>query len=62
MGCGEGSLRAGPFELLMQVADNALGAVGGACVGQSLTALTGLQELLLSGQIFCLVLFFWVLI
>ena len=29
----------------MRVADNALGAQGGACVGQSLTALTGLQEL-----------------
>ena len=58
MGCGEGSLRTGPFELLMRVADNALGAQGGACVGESLTALTGLQELHLSGQIFCLVLFF----
>ena len=29
----------------MRVADNALGAVGGTFVGESLTALTGLQEL-----------------
>ncbi len=34
----------------MQVADNALGAQGGACVGQSLTALTGLQELYLYSE------------
>jgi hypothetical protein len=39
----------GPSELLMRVTENALGAEGGACVGQSLTALTGLQELHLSG-------------
>ncbi len=44
----------GPFELLMRVAENALGAEGGACVGRSLTALTGLQELHLSGPELCL--------
>ena len=48
----------GPFELLMRVTDNALGAEGGACLGRSLTALTGLQKLYLSGPALCLFLVF----
>ena len=40
----------GPFELLMRVTENALGAEGGAFVGQSLTSLTGLQELYLYSE------------
>ncbi len=34
----------------MRVAENALGVEGGAYVGQSLTALTGLQELYLYSE------------
>ena len=51
---------AGPFELLMHVTDNALGAEG--YVGRSLTALTGLKKLNLSSQNVLFVGVFWGLI
>ena len=43
------------FAMLMRVADNALGAEGGAAVGRSLTALTALQSLDLYGNAACFV-------
>jgi hypothetical protein len=46
-------LRLGPFVSLMRVAGNSLGAEGFAAVGRSLTALTALQTLDLSGKALC---------
>ncbi len=46
-------LRLGPFLSLMRVAGNSLNAEGGASVGRSLTALTALQTLDLSGKDLC---------
>ena len=46
-------LRLGPFVSLMHVAGNFVGAEGGASVGRSLTALTALQTLNLSGKALC---------
>ena len=46
-------LRLGPFVSLMLVAGNYLGAEGFAAVGRSLTALTALQTLDLSGKALC---------
>ena len=46
------------FAMLMRVADNSLGAEGGAAVGRSLTALTALQTLLLVGNAACFVMIF----
>ena len=56
--CREGSLGVGSLVFLMRVAGNDLGADGGAAVGRSLTALTGLQTLDLSSQALCLLLLF----
>ena len=47
------------FAMLMRVADNWLGAEGGAAVGRSLTALTALQSLNLgSNNAACFVMLF----
>ena len=46
------------FAMLMRVADNYLGAEGGAAVVRSLTALTALQSLDLSGNAACCVMIF----
>ncbi len=46
--------------MLMRAADNSLGAESGAAVGRSLTALTALQTLRLSGNAACFVMIiFW---
>ena len=55
-----GGLRLGAFISLMRVADNDLGAEGGAAVGQSLTALTALQTLDLSCKVLICVMLLWV--
>ena len=47
------------FAMLMRVADNNLGAEGGAAVGRSLTALTALQSLNLYCNAACFVMLFW---
>ena len=47
------------FSMLMRVAGNSLGAEGGAAVGRSLTALTALQLLNLSGNAACFVMIFF---
>ena len=46
------------FAMLMRVADNDLGAEGGAAVGRSLTALTALQSLNLQCNAACFVMLF----
>ena len=46
------------FAMLMRVAACSLGLEGGAAVGRSLTALTALQSLNLSGNAACFVMFF----
>ena len=46
------------FAMLMRVAGNNLGDEGGAAVGRSLTALTALQSLKLSGNAACFVMLF----
>ncbi len=46
------------FAMLMCVADNGLGAEGGAALGRSLTALTALQSLDLSRNSACFVMLF----
>ena len=47
------------FAMLMRVAGNSLHAEGGAAVVRSLTALTALQSLDLSGNAACFVMLFW---
>ena len=49
------------FAMLIRVADNNLGAEGGAAVGRSLTALTALQSLnlLCLCNAACFVMLFW---
>ncbi len=46
-------LRLGPFVSMIRVAGNSLNAEDGASVGRSLTALTALQTLNLSGKNLC---------
>ena len=45
--------------MLMRNAGNSLGAEGGAALGRSLTALTALQSLDLSGNAACFVMLLW---
>ena len=54
-GCDKGRLRVGPFVSPMRVAGNCLEEWAGVAMGQSLTALTALQTLDLSGNdLYCL--------
>ena len=52
-------LRLGPFVSLMRVAGNSCGAKGIAAAGRSLTALTALQTLDLSGKAACFEVLCW---